>query len=171
MSNVGEQAPSAKLLISPQAGRCPARQRGAPRSAINGSQGLRRVASLVACPGMTKGGVEELDLFAEQDPRVLGRDDERLARDPWRLFAADNSKAGCDCSQSRLGRWRRPVSQQHISRIGDRQNNPVTIDPTGLNDNWLSEMLAAADLVGHPQKSIAAGRRGSDNVRKGCERP
>ena len=154
----------------PKWGRCPAGQRGAPRSAINGSQGLRRVASLLARPG-TKGGVEQLDLLAEQDPRVLGRDDERLARDPWRLFAADNSKAGCDCSQSRLGRWRRPVSQQHISRIGDRQNNPVTIDPTGLNDNWLSEMLAAADLVGHPQMSIAAGRRGSDNVRKGCERP
>ncbi|BCH17928.1 hypothetical protein MesoLjLa_47790 [Mesorhizobium sp. L-2-11] len=88
-----------------------------------------------------------LDLFAEQDPRVLGRDDERLARDPWRLFAADNSEAGSDCSQSRLGRWRRPVPQQHFSRICDRQNNPVTIDPTGLNDNWLPETSRAHDTL------------------------
>jgi hypothetical protein len=38
-------------------------------------------------------------LFAEQDPRIFGRDDERLARDLWRLFAADNSKAGFNCSE------------------------------------------------------------------------
>lgn len=111
--------------------------------------------------GLTRLCLTGLDLFAEQDPHVLGRDDERLACNPWRLFAADNSKAGCDCSQSRLGRWRRPVLQQHFSRIGDRQDNPVTIDPTGLNDNWLLKrlvrttlskarsMLAASDLVGH----------------------
>lgn len=88
-----------------------------------------------------------LDLFAEQDPRILGRDDERLARDPWRLFAADNSKAGFDCSEPRLGRWRRPVPQQHFSRVGGRQNNPVAIDPTGLNDNWLSETSRTHDTL------------------------
>lgn len=99
-----------------------------------------------------------LDLIAEQDSGILGRDNERLPCSPGRFLAAHDGKARFDCRETPGACWFRPVAQQHLSCVRHRNHDPVAVYPARLDDNWLPEMSCTHDA---PRESRPAASRPS----------